>query len=51
MLKKNFDEEQAEEFRSRHLNDTRYITRYIKTFIEDNLQFRIEEGKKHMCIQ
>ncbi|MGI2850371.1 type II CRISPR RNA-guided endonuclease Cas9 [Bacillus cytotoxicus] len=51
LLKKNFDEEQAEEFRSRHLNDTRYITRYIKTFIEDNLQFRIEEGKKHMCIQ
>ncbi|EOV9527138.1 type II CRISPR RNA-guided endonuclease Cas9 [Bacillus cytotoxicus] len=46
LLKKNFDEEQAEEFRSRHLNDTRYITRYIKTFIEDNLQFRMEEGKK-----
>lgn len=46
LLKQNFDEDQAEQFKSRHLNDTRYITRFIKTFIEDNLQFREEEGRK-----
>lgn len=46
LLKKNFDEDQAEQFKSRHLNDTRYITRYIKGYIEDNLQFREEEGRK-----
>ncbi|HHW39003.1 MAG TPA: type II CRISPR RNA-guided endonuclease Cas9 [Bacillales bacterium] len=46
MLKKNFDDEQAESFKSRHLNDTRYITRFLKNFIEDNLEFRVEEGKK-----
>lgn len=46
LLKENFDEDQAEQFKSRHLNDTRYITRFIKGFIEDNLQFREEEGRK-----
>lgn len=46
LLKKNFDDDQAEQFKSRHLNDTRYITRFLKGFIEDNLQFREEEGRK-----
>lgn len=46
LLKKNFDDEQAETFKSRHLNDTRYITRFLKTFIEEHLQFREETGKK-----
>lgn len=46
LLKQNFDDEQAEQFKSRHLNDTRYITRFLKGFIEDNLQFREEKGRK-----
>lgn len=46
LLKENFDDEQAENFKSRHLNDTRYITRFLKNFIEENLQFREEEGRK-----
>lgn len=46
LLKENYDEDQAEQFKSRHLNDTRYITRFIKSFIEDNLQFREEKNKK-----
>ena len=46
LLKMNFDEAQAEEFKARHLNDTRYITRFLKNFIEDNLLFREVEGKK-----
>lgn len=46
LLKKNFDDEQADTFKSRHLNDTRYITGFLKNFIEDHLQFREEEGMK-----
>ncbi|MBT2214690.1 type II CRISPR RNA-guided endonuclease Cas9 [Virgibacillus dakarensis] len=46
LLKQNFDEDQAEQFKSRHLNDTRYITRFLKGFIEDNLRFREDEDKK-----
>ena len=46
LLKQNFDDAQAEEFKSRHLNDTRYITRYLKKFIEDNLLFREEKDNK-----
>lgn len=45
LLKKNFDHEQAEEFKSGHLNDTRYITRFLKGFIEDNLEFREDKDK------
>lgn len=46
LLKKNFDDEQAEQFKSRHLNDTRYITRFLKGFVEDNLKFREEDDRK-----
>src|SRR5699024_4222672 len=46
LLKQNFDGDQAEQFKSRHLNDTRYVTKFIKGFIEDNLQFREVEGRK-----
>ncbi|HHU18972.1 MAG TPA: type II CRISPR RNA-guided endonuclease Cas9 [Bacilli bacterium] len=46
LLKENFDNDQQNTFKARHLNDTRYITRFLKGFIEDNLEFRKEEGKK-----
>ncbi|MCI1881443.1 MAG: type II CRISPR RNA-guided endonuclease Cas9 [Sporolactobacillus sp.] len=46
LTKKNLDAEQEETFKARHLNDTRYITRFIKNFIEDNLQFRLVENVK-----
>ncbi len=39
LLRKEFDERIAEEFRERNLNDTRYIARYLKNYIEDNLEF------------
>ncbi len=39
LLKKDFDERASEEFRERNLNDTRYIARFLKNFVEDNLQF------------
>ncbi|MFD1067992.1 type II CRISPR RNA-guided endonuclease Cas9 [Oceanobacillus locisalsi] len=46
LLKQNLDEEQEDNFKSRHLNDTRYITRFLKGFIEDNLKFREGEDRK-----
>ncbi|GHU11314.1 CRISPR-associated endonuclease Cas9 [Betaproteobacteria bacterium] len=38
LLKKNFDEKDAEEFRKRNLNDTRYICRFFKNYVERYLQ-------------
>lgn len=46
LLKMNFDNEEENAFRERQLNDTRYITRFFKNFIEDTLQFREEKDKK-----
>lgn len=49
LLKEDLDGEQEETFKSRHLNDTRYMTRFIKAFIEDNLQLREEkEGEQYV---
>lgn len=43
LLTKTFSENE-EEFRERNLNDTRYAARFLKTFIEDNLEF--ENGSR-----
>lgn len=39
LLRKEYDRTAAEEMKERHLNDTRYICRFMKNFIEHNLQF------------
>lgn len=39
LLHREFGQEAASEFRDRHLNDTRYIARYLKTQIEQHLAF------------
>lgn len=39
LLRTDFDERASEEFRERNLNDTRYIARYFKSFVEENLIF------------
>jgi CRISPR-associated endonuclease Csn1 len=38
LLRENFGEENAEKFRARNLNDTRYICRFFKNFVEYYLQ-------------
>ena len=38
LLRKNFGSDSAQEFRDRHLNDTRYICKAFKGFIEQHLQ-------------
>jgi CRISPR-associated endonuclease Csn1 len=46
LLKKNFDENLAKEFRERNINDTAYMARFIKNFIEDNLELGSKEKNK-----
>jgi len=38
LLKRSLTAEDQQDFRERHLNDTRYIARYLKNFVEQNLQ-------------
>jgi len=47
LLKKNFDENSANEFRERNINDTAYMAVYIKDFIENNLELK-HKGKKQV---
>lgn len=44
LLRKDFGIEEATNFRERNLNDTRYICRFFKNFVEQHLQFA--EGKE-----
>lgn len=37
LLRRNFEERQAEEFRDRNLNDTRYVCRFFKSYVEQYL--------------
>jgi CRISPR-associated endonuclease Csn1 len=39
LLRKSFTTEEAEGFKSRNLNDTRYITRYFADYVRQRLQF------------
>ena len=47
LLKKNFDENSEKEFRERNIRDTAYMARYIKNFIESNLELT-GEGKNNV---
>ena len=47
LLKKNFDENSEKEFRERNIRDTAYMARYIKNFIENNLELT-GEGKNNV---
>ncbi|RHW43473.1 type II CRISPR RNA-guided endonuclease Cas9 [Neobacillus notoginsengisoli] len=40
LLKKEFSARESELFKERHLNDTRYATRFFKNFVERNLLFK-----------
>lgn len=50
LLKKNFDESSQKEFRERNINDTAYMARYIKNFIEDNLELTSNSKKRVVTI-
>jgi len=47
LLRKHFGAEQAAEFKARNLNDTRYICRFFKNFVERHLQLA---GDDRRCV-
>lgn len=50
LLRKNFGEKEAEKFRDRHLNDTRYICREFKHVVENNLEWHPQAEGSERCV-
>jgi len=49
LLRKDFGEKEAEDFRERNLNDTRYICRFFKNYVERTLQLA-EDSEAKRCV-
>lgn len=49
LLRKNFGAEEASSFRDRNLNDTRYICRFFKNYVEQHLQLA-DESEHYRCV-
>ncbi|MDO8437370.1 MAG: type II CRISPR RNA-guided endonuclease Cas9 [Nitrosomonadaceae bacterium] len=49
LLRKDFDEKEAKEFRERNLNDTRYICKFFKNYVEQYLQLH-EDSEAKRCV-
>ena len=45
LLRKNFGNDDAKEFRERNLNDTRYICKFFKNYVERYLQLKVGAGE------
>jgi CRISPR-associated endonuclease Csn1 len=50
LLRKNFDADEAGEFRERNLNDTRYICRFFKNYVEQHLQLAAGSDAKSCVV-
>ena len=50
LLKKDFDEKDAKDFSERNLNDTRYIGRFLKNYIEQHLQLHTDSSAKRCVV-
>lgn len=46
LLKKKFSQEEQNEWKSRNLNDTKYICRYISNYVNSRLEFKPSESKQ-----
>jgi len=46
LMRKNFDDSAAMEFRERNLNDTRYIGRFLTRWLDESLEFADERTKQ-----
>jgi CRISPR-associated endonuclease Csn1 len=49
LLRKDFGEKESKEFRERNLNDTRYICRFFKNYVEQYLQLH-EDSDAKRCV-
>ncbi len=50
LLKREFGEKDAQEFRDRNLNDTRYICRFFKNYVETFLALDKDSEAKHCVV-
>jgi CRISPR-associated endonuclease Csn1 len=50
LLKKDFGEKEAKDFRERNLNDTRYICRFFKNYVERYLKLHAESDAKRCVV-
>ena len=50
LLRKEFGGKEAEEFRDRNLNDTRYICRFFKNYVESHLQLAAGSESKRCVV-
>lgn len=50
LLKRDFDENEARDFRDRNLNDTRYICRFFKNYVERYLKLHDESEAKRCTV-
>lgn len=50
LLKKDFGEKEAASFRERNLNDTRYICRFFKNYVEQYLQLHPDSNSKRCAV-
>ena len=48
LVKKNFDESSEEAFKDRNKNDTSYLSRFIKNYIESHITFNKSKMKRHV---
>lgn len=49
LLRKNFGEDEAKDFRERNLNDTRYICRFFKNYVERYLKLA-DDSESKRCV-
>jgi CRISPR-associated endonuclease Csn1 len=49
LLRKDFGENEAKDFRERNLNDTRYICKFFKNYVEQYLQLH-EDSEAKRCV-
>ncbi|KAF0205888.1 MAG: hypothetical protein FD173_661 [Gallionellaceae bacterium] len=49
LLRKDFGEKESKEFRERNLNDTRYICKFFKNYVEQHLQLH-EDSEAKRCV-
>ncbi len=50
LLRKNFGADEAREFRDRNLNDTRYICRFFKNYVEHHLKLSPQSEAKRCVV-
>ncbi|MCK7461234.1 MAG: hypothetical protein MZU84_03785 [Sphingobacterium sp.] len=51
LLKLKFDEKDQKDFIERNINDTRYISKFIKNWLENHLDFGVDDNKRRIQVR